>query len=270
MWRAWVLARALDDGSGFIETDLFVNALNDLGVSERTGARWLACAIEFGLMFYAKGRQRLVYVSEKRASKLYGGKSTKRKVVIRLAPLFDSGWKARVWAGYIKTAHNGKIISRATLEDLTGVPERAQRNIDRFVKRKRNFAVTERGADFVNTFIDHSDKKGVFVFTDKGKGDKVAHALPSRVSVSNNIATVGASSKLYFAACQETCNYPVFSWQTSSKRDIWILYYLTQDEKQRAYKLASHIGRRDDPDNVYLRRGHKSKTQVFDSLPMPK
>jgi len=129
-FRLWFIAKDYDrGGSGFIPAKAFRRYLKGLGIPRGTYTRWITQAVDMGLIGRtrtARGVQVYALVSWDQGAILAGVTSLLKPVMLQLARFTNKGWLAWVWAGYLKH-FEGKLISRATLEKLTGVPARTQR-----------------------------------------------------------------------------------------------------------------------------------------------
>lgn len=124
-FRVWFLAKSFDNGgSGFIPAKAFRQYLNILGVSRATYYEWLLRADRLGLV---KRLDNDIYqiASWERGAKLAGIDRLLKPTFIETERYINKGWLAYVWGAYVKH-FEGKPISRASLEKLTGVPRRTQ------------------------------------------------------------------------------------------------------------------------------------------------
>jgi hypothetical protein len=235
-WRLHVLASALDHsaecdhangickgGSGKIETASLLEAAQSLGVKRSTFYDWLADARRFGIL---RGQGDTLYMAsqEKLSQILLCNSIDAHKAIIPAKLLFKSGWKAAVWAAYLKSNHHhqtgydnkmkpqykGDVISSKTLEDVTGVRPRQQRRLNTLVKAKGNIAVTtiSGSRETANTLNqsarDHGKDRHYFPFNDPQQTDPagiknyrrvIAHTLPARRTVSDKYAQIGARGR---------------------------------------------------------------------------
>jgi hypothetical protein len=262
-WRLWILARALDtDAKNYCEITALRQALEGMGVSERCYFYWLKAAEGWGLLRLAHGNA--YYMAEHKAALVFRAHPDAKKATIDLGSLFKKGWKNEVWAAYIRANHNGEQISRKKLHDITGVGTTRQRGVDRLVKRQQNIAITEHGGEHLaqqlQAYREFTNKAGPFIFKDKGKGDKVAYHLPARVSVPDKIATVGTTPKFHYTARQYSRTHSFSPRRANGEREIWRLFYDCEP-----HRLLQGSARLSDPDEVFVRRGHSSRVQTWDS-----
>ncbi len=260
-WKLWVLTRALDvERKNYCRLAQIREALDQVGVSERTYFYWLRDAQKYGLIRIA--HDNAYYMAEHKVARVFHAHPDERKAEIELQPLFKKGWKLEVWAGYIKGNHDGQKISRKKLCRLSGVSASRQRRIDRLITRQRNIAITEHGADRLPAYRDFTRKAAPFVFKDKGRGDRVAYHLPAKVQVSDTVARVGTVPRFHYTARH---NSRTLSFSEQRRADggheIWRLFY--EKEPNRLFQGAARLA---DPDEVFVRRGHRSGVQISDAV----
>lgn len=176
-YRVYFIAKDYDRGNGFIPAKAFRRYMASLGIARPTLYRWLSQAFELGLMDYQGGVYSLV--SWERAAALAGVEKIQRAVNIDLNRFIAKGWLAVVWGAFRKH-FEGRLIARSSLERLTGVPARTQREYESKieVKKKANIAnFGDPSRDPENAlFIDH--KRGVY-----GKAGMTRGRLPDKVTV---------------------------------------------------------------------------------------
>ncbi len=196
----WSLARALDTtGSGRVSAETLQQVATELDLAgSRDGKfkRALAQAKEFDLLSVTVRRRRGVTTevieirSAERAARSLGADSLgARPVLVPTAKLSKVGaWRAELWAAHLAGfAKRSTPISQATLRDLTGVPDRTQREYNRTadVEVTYNIAVSQldgRDPEAVMTaMMQHS---GVFTVKDQATGQtRVAWPLPANYRV---------------------------------------------------------------------------------------
>lgn len=272
-YRLYVLARSLDpDGSGHIEKKILKAAALQLGVKPRTFAAWIAGALACGIFEQLHGDV-LRVTSQPKALRILGGRQIDRtKVIIPLKSLFKNGWRARVWAAYIKANHDGKNISQKKLEELTGIPVRTQKSLGKYIESSRQIGITNRPADHVAGMNEHSTRGKAFVFVDPArKNERVAAIhLPSVKRVENKsarIANVGRRSAI-LADLQRhglACTIGQLSIiQQADNRTIRRLFYSTPKQRKTAARLTQAMKRLpQDPDRVFVRRGKRAAWDVL-------
>jgi hypothetical protein len=271
-YRLYVLARTLDpNGSGHIESETIKAAAVALGVNPRTVDRWLASALACGI-FQKLYSEILRIPSQARVLRIFGGREIdKTKVIIPLKSLFKDGWRARVWAAYLKANHNGKPISQKKLEDITGVPVRTQKNLNRYVESRRQIGVTDRPADHVAGMNEYTTRGKAFVFTDpQRKNARVAAIhLPSIKKVSNKYARIAPAGRrtAILADLQRhglACTNWLLSFQQADNRTVNRLFYSTPKQQKTATRLTQDMKRLpQDPDKVFVRRGRRAAWDVL-------
>ena len=133
-YRLWFIAKAYDQpGCGTIPADAFKGYLARLDISPHTSRRWFDQARMLALI-QPRGRY-LRLASWQAGIAPLGITHLHRAVKIPVARLVSPGWRAWCWAGFLlqfqERPHASGIIARATLEALSGVPERTQRAYER-------------------------------------------------------------------------------------------------------------------------------------------
>ena len=274
VFRLYVLLRMLDPkGSGHIEADVLKAAATQLKVKPRTFAHWLSDALACGI-FEKKNGGILRVRDQATVLRILGGREIdKTKVIIPLKSLFKNGWRARVWAAFIKANHNGKPISQKKLEDITGIPVRTQKSLTKYIHSKQQFGITGRPADDVAGMNEYGGGGKAFVFTDPArKNERVAAIhLPSVKSVSDkNARTAPAGRRSAILADLQrhglACNYWLLSFQQADNRTVKRLFYSTPKQRKTATRLTQAMTRLpQDPDSVFVRRGRRN---AWDVLPL--
>jgi len=123
--RLFCIAKHRDNGNGHIPIDeLKAYSKRYLGIPKARYNRWLREALQLGIMKRVGGVYALS--SWGNAAAILGVESLHNPVEMGITKIANDGWAAWVWAAYMKR-HENKPIARATLEKLTGVPERTQR-----------------------------------------------------------------------------------------------------------------------------------------------
>ena len=144
--RTWELARALDpQGSGIVSRTRLLSLLQQLGTARRTRYRWLKVSIAAGFLTPVRDGERLRITGLEKVARMLGLQQVGWRVIIPSDELVGSGWKAMVWAAYL-TRYKDRPVSRAVLEEHSGVKRRTQVNIeqDSEIGREKNFAVDPR------------------------------------------------------------------------------------------------------------------------------
>jgi hypothetical protein len=281
-FRLFVLARALDpDGSGHIEAAKLKAAALSYGVKPRTYAAWLAGAFVCGL--FERIGETLRIRSQAKAYEVFGCASLdKRKSTLTLKQLFSKSWRARVLAAYVKANHNGEIISLEKLEALTGIPARTLKKdgMGKFVHRTRQFAILNAPADHVPGLNEHSSRGKHFKFIDPANGNeaRAAKHVPSRKSVSDNVARIGAKGRrraiLATVAHGEelACNRRSLFSQAENVILMRLFYSTPKTQKAKAkhektvIRLTQTTRLPHDPAEVFVQRGRRD---AWDCLELP-
>jgi len=178
-WRLFILAKHLDQsGRGAIQAEALTRAARAQGIAPRTLARWQAQAEKAGLIrpITKTGGKWLLLASHQAACIATGCRQVGRLTQIRLKDLFREGWRATLWAAYEQT-HQGRPITRATQEALTGVPISTQRALDNQarVTRQSNYCLTGLSPDHIPGLQDMG-RPGVFVWRYRKNGKTIVQA----------------------------------------------------------------------------------------------
>jgi hypothetical protein len=242
-----------------------------LGVNPQTFSRWLASALRCGIFEKVNGEILRIH-SQQQVLRILGGREIdKTKVIIPLRSLFKNGWRARVWAAYLKANHNGKPISQKKLEEITGVPVRTQKNLMRYVASRRQIGITDRPAEHITGMNEYASRGKAFVFIDpQRKNERVAAIhLPSVKTVSNKYARMAPAGRhtAILADLQRhglACAHWLLSFQQADNRTVNRLFYSTPKQRKTAARLTQAMARLPhDPDRVFVRRGRRPAWDVF-------
>jgi len=166
--------------------------MTSLGIARPTLYRWLSQAFDLGLMEYRGGVYGLV--AWERAAALAGVEKFQRYVNIDLDRFINKGWLAVVWGAYRKH-FEGRLIARSTLEKMTGVPARTQREYESQinVKKKANFANYGDPSKDPNNAMAIDNKRGIY-----GRAGMTRGRLPDKVTVQDEnieLANKGRTKK---------------------------------------------------------------------------
>jgi len=127
--RLYCVAKHYDHGNGHFPVDKFkAYCKRYLGIPKARFNRWMREAVQIGII--RRSGNVLMLLSWGKAAVACGVTNPLAKPVeMGVTKLSSEGWAAWVWAAYLKR-HENKPIARATLERLTGVPERTQRHYE--------------------------------------------------------------------------------------------------------------------------------------------
>ena len=233
-WRLHVLASTLDHcdcghlygtckSTGRIQRARLEAEALALGVKRSTFYSWLADARAAKILNGT--REYLHITSQERVSViLFCNSIDEHKAIIPIKLLFKPGWKALVFAAYLKSNHHklegytnklkpvykGKVISAKTLDDLTGVQPRAQRRYKQFVKTQQNIVITTIRGDWETAnrlnqaAKEHGESRHYFTYNDPQQKDPagiknyrrvIAFTIPARRTVANKHAEIGARGR---------------------------------------------------------------------------
>jgi len=139
--RLFCVAKHFDNGNGHIPFDEFkAYAKRYLGIGKSRFNRWMREALRLGIV--KRSGNVLALLSWGKAAVACGVTNPLANAVeMGVTKIVNDGWAAWVWAAYLKR-HEGKPIARATLERLTGIPERTQRayEAEANVENQANYA----------------------------------------------------------------------------------------------------------------------------------
>jgi len=231
-YRVWFLAKHWHKASGYIPDKKFKEYLKELGIAKSSYSRWIKEAYELGL--FQKVDKLIKLASWTSASKLAGCEKLDNPVEIEIDKFINAGWLSFVWAGFLKN-HEG-IIARATLKELTGVPERTQRERERQsgVENQANYASFGKVKDYPEQAIQAYGEPGYY-----SKAGNIKRRLPNSRTVPECIqqAKKGRKRKINQALAE------LFSSDaTSSNVAIYRLY-------SDSYKQTKRIKKQDKKSN---------------------
>ena len=188
-YRAWVTARTLDrNGSGAVDTHILKSELLAAGVNQTTCSRWLSQAVSAGIMrleVHKSGKTAFVLKGVSKVAKMLDCERIDRPILLDTQALFNEGWRSLIWEAYIAANHNGKIISREKLEEITGVNRREQ------VRLEKGTGVTTT-ANLIETGLSSDNMTGMKEFQGKAAFEyqgKIIVRLPDTRHVKSEIKT---------------------------------------------------------------------------------
>ena len=232
-YRVWFLAKHWHKASGYIPDKKFKEYLKELGIAKSSYHRWIKEAYDLGL--FQKAGKLIKLSSWTSASKLAGCEKLDNPVEIEIDKFINAGWKAFVWASFIKN-HDG-IVSRATLQELSGgVPERTQRERERRagVENQANYASFGKVKDNPELAVQVYGEQGYYQ-----QAGEIRRRLPNSRTVPECIqqAKKGRKRKINQALAE------LFSSDaTSSNVTIYRLY-------SDSYKQTKRIKQQDKKSN---------------------
>jgi len=173
----WSFAHAIDaPGSGAVSRE---ELREWLSLDPRKFRRWLAEAEEIGLVRVVSHRSGpvLILTGVERAAGLLNCESIgPRPVSLPAELLIGRGWRAHVWAAMLASlgAEAGVTISRAKLQEMTGISARSQARYEREagVKVKPNYCVTDQAADRLSGEREFG-RAHAFAWRDAASGEEV-------------------------------------------------------------------------------------------------
>ena len=129
-YRAWMIARNIDDGSGRLLKSRLYAAI-EKHTTKRTRQRWVKEALQIGILTCSRCGKYFSYISVDRVARVYQAPSIITPIWIKPGDLFSPGWHALLWAGYLESRNDQQPISRAVLERITGMQRRSQSNLEK-------------------------------------------------------------------------------------------------------------------------------------------
>lgn len=208
-YRLALFAKELDaPGSGKVRADELRSYALSLGVKEQTLDRWLRRAIELRVLIPGRGGW-ISRVSEAKAIAILSPGVTRVGRAVEIDPhdLAGKNWRAAIWKAYYATTR-GNPISRATMQDITGVAPNVQRRLDiqagiappekgKTEFKKRNYAIIQKSAkQHLSAYQEFGGRK-YFAFRVKGmKYDQIAYRLPNSYHVADQLARKGRLRKI--------------------------------------------------------------------------
>lgn len=164
-WRLWCVARMLDErGAGYIDySTLYTYLVENVGVARQNFHRWLKEATQFGFFKRAIRRgadTRFLLCGESHVAVLLGtGRVDARYLVVEdVHQLFRRGWRNLLWSGYFANHLQGRIVSRKTIAEISGIERHRQRRWERDlgVQRVTNFWDSGMSGEAVSQALDEN------------------------------------------------------------------------------------------------------------------
>jgi len=260
-FRLWFIAKSFDrGGSGFIPGKAFRRYLKGLGIPRGTYTRWISQAIDLGLIGRTRtirGGQVYALVSLDQGAMLAGVTSLLKHVRVPLERFTNKGWLAWVWAAYLKH-FEGKLISRGTLEKLSGVPARTQYGYEKQagVKSKAHFANYGDPSRDPDHAMAIDGKRGIY-----GRAGMTCKRLPdSRTVEGVQIGGKGRTKK-----ANQKIAALLNLWSSSQKR-FEKLYCQTYEQLKKANK-AKGSDAKTRPDHRFLFVADALGVGVWEAVP---
>ena len=247
-FKLWFIAKGFDNGSGFIPAKDFRHYVNSLGVNDKTYYRWLDQAIELGLIDRVKDNKQVYRLTAWERGKAIAGINGDllRAVNIPLKQFVAKGWLSILWAGFLKH-FEGKPISRATLERLTGVPARTQLSYETKaqVRAKANYATYGLAPETIERALEFMPivyRPGHYVT----QGGEYRRRLPDTRIAPNEVslANVGRLKRINQALYTE-----------GSSQAIYRLYTENAKQTKRAMRGIRRTDEIERPDFIYEKVG---------------
>ena len=186
-FRLYFMAKAFDQGTGHVPKDSFKDFMKGMGISNTSFYRDLGETLEWGLICESKNENgdKVLHLAKWETVVEVAGVSKWIEcwVLIPIEQLSCKGWISIVWASYLKN-FEGRLISRQTLEEKTGVPRRTQINREgqAGVKNFSNYANFGKPEDNPELTMRLHGQPGIYY-----KHGFVRTRLPNRRVVSEKI-----------------------------------------------------------------------------------
>jgi len=245
-FRVWFIVKDWLKETGFISSKAIKDHLKELGISKSTYSRWVRMAYELGLFLSAGELVKLASWQEGAA--LAGCSRLENPVQVEVEKFIGAGWQSIIWAAYI-TNHQG-VISRATLRELSGVPERTQRHREHQagVINQENYAIigeVKRNPDLAIGALGDSYNTGYYQ-----KSGEIRRRLPNSRTVPEHIQTApkGRTKKVNKLLAESS---PCDAMRSSSQ-----VYLLYSDNAKQTKRIQRADRQKDDqkrPSVIYER-----------------
>lgn len=259
-FRLWFIAKHYDNGNGFIPAKEFRHYVNAQGVNDKTYYRWLDQAIELGLINRVSGDKPVYQLAAWEVGAVIAGVKNDllKAAKVPLNKFVAKGWLAVIWAGYLKH-FEGKPISRATLESLTGVPARTQLSYETKagVRSKANYAsygLLPKSIEQALEFVPIVYSPGHYV-TESGE---LRRRLPDTRTAPNeiNLANAGRLKRINQALYKE-----------GSSQTIYRIYTDSAKQSKRAQRRIRRSDERERPYYIYEKMSKLKGMGIYAALP---
>lgn len=258
-FRLWFIAKHYDNGNGFIPAKDFRRYVNAQGINDKTYYRWLDQAIELGLINRVSGVKPVYQLAAWEVGAVIAGVKNDllKAAKVPLNKFVAKGWLPVIWAGYLKH-FEGKPISRATLESLTGVPARTQLSYETKaqVKSRANYATYGLAPDNLEralAFMPIVYNPGHYV-TQEGE---FRRRLPDTRTAPNDISLANAGRL-------KRINQALF--KEGSSQTIYRIYTDNAKQSKRAQRRIRRSDERERPYYVYEQVGHLKGIGLYAAL----
>ena len=129
-FRAWIIARYMNDGSGrFLKARLYQEI--EKVTSKRTRQRWIKEALELGIFTRSRCGNYFRYISADKAAAVYQARDIVTTIWTDPDDLVKPGWHGLYLAGYLESRNPDQPISRAALATITGLQKQTQINLEK-------------------------------------------------------------------------------------------------------------------------------------------
>ena len=129
-FRAWIIARYMNDGSGrFLKARLYQEI--EKVTSKRNRQRWIKEALELGIFTRSRCGNYFRYISVEKAAAVYQARDIVAPTWTDPDDLVKPGWHGLYLAGYYESRNPDQPISRAALATITGLQKQTQINLEK-------------------------------------------------------------------------------------------------------------------------------------------
>jgi hypothetical protein len=259
-FRLWFIAKHYDNGNGFIPAKDFRHYVNAQGVNDKTYYRWLDQAIDLGLINRVSGAKPVYQLAAWEVGAIIAGVNNDllKAAKVPLNKFVAKGWLAVIWAGYLKH-FEGKPISRATLESLTGVPARTQLSYETKsgVRSKANYAsygLLPKNIEQALEFVPIVYSPGHYV-TENGE---LRRRLPDTRTAPDEVslANAGRLKRINQALHKE-----------GSSQTIYRIYTDNAKQSKRAQRRIRRSDERERPYYIYEKMSKLKGMGIYAALP---
>jgi hypothetical protein len=246
-FRLWFLGKDFDPGgSGMLPSKKFRKHLARLGVTRPTFYRWLDEAKSLGLIVQLGPYYRIAAWGK--GAQAAGLARLKKTVYVPRKEFVNKGWLAVVWDAFRLLF--GNTISRATLEQETGVPARTQRHYESQTGGKvyQNYADMGDPKKDPKNAVAVDEKKGVY----GRKNGHVGKRLPNTYMPEGVLlAAKGRTNKVnrYLRSCDHEGSLPLMEI-------IQRLYCETDKQLKSALRMNRKHDYIDQVDEVFKLVAH--------------
>lgn len=260
-FKVWILAKDYDRGCGAIPGKKFRQYLfKKLGIPRASFYRWLDAALELELIRYDGEFYHLA--AWDKGAMIAGVTKLIRPVIMPVDHFIDKGWMANVWKAFT-VLFREKTISRARLEQLTGVPARTQRDYEYQAGVEKTACYANLGDPSKDPDNAHAIEGAVY-----GKDGYLRRRLPNRYDGIQDPDGYKQAGK----GNTRRRNRNLEEWHIVGRiQSNYTGRLYCEDAKQlkQAHRQNREADAKTRPDYLYLFRliAGKARVRVFDAVP---